>query len=260
MVSLVFFGLVAVPAAWAEGSDSDVIAQANNPLANMKAFNLHNYYIGDTTVSGYDANQLWMRYAQPFSLGKSAWLMRASLPINSFPTRENGGWETGLGDFNIFAAWLIPSKDPAISFGIGPQITVPTATDETLGSGKWSAGFANVLFDARSKVVQYGYLLTWQHSFAGKSDRAVVNVGALQPFGMYQLGGGTYLRSTGIWVYDLESSNYSIPLGFGIGQVIKKGKTVFNLFIEPQVSIADRGPGQPKWQIFTGLNMQFLGG
>jgi hypothetical protein len=56
----------------------------------------------------------------------------------------------------------------------------------------------------------------------------------------------------------LENDNYSVPLGVGIGQVIKKGKTVFNVFVEPQFSVADRGPGQPEWQIFCGLNLQFL--
>jgi len=28
-------------------SKADIAAQANNPLANMTAFNLHNYYIGE---------------------------------------------------------------------------------------------------------------------------------------------------------------------------------------------------------------------
>ncbi len=235
-------------------------AQANNPLANMTAFNLHNYYIGETSGPGDDdANQFWMRYAQPFSLGESNWLMRASLPVNSFPTKANGDWETGLGDFNIFGAWLIPVKNPAISFGVGPQLTIPTATDETLGSEKWSAGLANVLFDARSPKFQYGYLLTWQHSFAGESERADVNIGAFQPFGILQLGGRHYLRSTGIWVYNFESDSYSMPIGLGYGKVFKIRNTVYNAFIEPQYSVADSGPGQPEWQVFVGLNMQFTG-
>jgi len=29
-------------------------------------------------------------------------------------------------------------------------------------------------------------------------------------------------------------------------------------FVEPQASVAYRGPGQPDWQIFAGFNMQFL--
>jgi len=57
---------------------------------------------------------------------------------------------------------------------------------------------------------------------------------------------------------NFENEAYSMPLGLGIGQVIKRGKTVFNLFVEPQASASYRGPGQPDWQIFAGFNMQFL--
>jgi len=239
-------------------ASADDAAQANNPLANMTAFNVQNYYIGELTESDKDANQFWLRYAKPFSIGDSSWLLRASLPFNSFPTPPAGSTEHGLGDFNVFAAYLIDTGNPAISFGIGPQLTAPTATDDALGSEKWSAGFANVLFNASSNKFQYGYLVTWQHSFAGEDDRADVNVGALQPFAMYQLGGGTYLRSAPIWVYNFENDNYAVPLGLGIGQVFRKGKIVYNLFVEPQFSVADDGPGQPEWQIYFALNMQFL--
>jgi hypothetical protein len=48
-----------------------------------------------------------------------------------------------------------------------------------------------------------------------------------------------------------------MPLGLDTGQVIKRGKTVFNLFVEPQASVAYRGLGQPDWQIFASFNMQF---
>lgn len=233
-------------------------AQANNPLANMTAFNIQNYYIGELTQSDDSANQFWLRYAKPFSVSNADWIMRASLPVNTYPTPPDGDKETGIGDFNVFAAYLIDTGNPAVSFGIGPQITAPTATEDELGSEKWSAGFANVLFNASSAQFQYGYLLTWQASFAGDNDRSDVNTGAFQPFAFYQLGKGLYLRSASIWVYNFENDDYSIPLGLGIGQVIKRNKTVFNIFIEPQISVVDRGPGFPEWQIFAGFNMQFM--
>jgi hypothetical protein len=47
---------------------ANAAAQANNPLANMTAFNLQNYYIGRLTETDDDANQFWLRYAQPFKL------------------------------------------------------------------------------------------------------------------------------------------------------------------------------------------------
>lgn len=241
-----------------EPSSTQTAAQANNPLAKMTAFNLQNYYIGALTDSDQSANQFWLRYAEPFSVKDTDWLMRASLPINSFPTTSSGNKETGIGDLNIFAAYLFDTGNPAISFGIGPQLTAPTASKDSLGSEKWSAGFANVLFNANSKLFQYGYLLTWQASFAGNSDREDVNIGAFQPFTFLQLGDGTYLRAAPIWQYNFKKDTYNMPLGVGIGQVIKKDKTVLNLFVEPQFSIAHRGSGEADWQVFAGLNLQFL--
>ncbi len=237
---------------------ANAAAQANNPLANMTALNFQDYYIGKLTESDDSANQFWLRYAKPFSIGKTNWLLRASLPVYSYPVGASGGTETGLSDLNLFAAYLFDTGNPAVSFGFGPQLTAPTATKDELGSEKWSAGFANVLFNAESKVFQYGYLLTWQASFAGNSDRSNVNIAAFQPFAFFQLGGGTYLRAAPIWVYNLENDDYSVPLGVGIGQVVKRGKTVYNFFVEPQFSVADRGSGQPEWQIFFALNLQFL--
>jgi hypothetical protein len=253
---LLAIGLIA-SATGAEDA-GNAAAQANNPLANMTALNFQNYYIGRITDTDKEGNQFWLRFAKPFEVAGTSWLMRASLPVNTYPVAAGGGQATGMGDLNVFAAYLFDTGNPAVSFGFGPQITAPTAPDGRLGSEKWSAGFANVLFDGRSRRFQYGYLLTWQGSFAGSSDRADVNVGALQPFAFYQLGDGLYLRSAPIWVYNFDNDAYSIPLGLGIGKVIKRGKTVFNVFVEPQVSVAYRGPGQPAWQIFAGFNMQFL--
>ena len=57
--------------------------------------------------------------------------------------------------------------------------------------------------------------------------------------------------------YNFENSGYSVPIGLGIGQVIPRKKVVFNIFVEPQVSVADKGAGWPEWQIFIGINTQF---
>lgn len=230
-------------------------AQANNPLANTTAINFQNYYVGEFTGLDENANQFILRAAQPFKIADTEWLARASLPVNTAP--DNGGHTTGLGDFNIFAAYLFDTGNPGLSVGIGPQLTAPTATDDRVGSEKWSAGFAHVLFDATSKVIQYGYLLTWQASFAGDSSAPDVNEGAFQPFVFYQLGGGLYLRSTGIMVYDFESDDYTVPLGLGLGKVFPTKEIVYNLYVEPQYSVVDRGSSFPQWQIFAGFNLQF---
>jgi len=242
----------AVPAAAQDDSAAKAAAQANNPLANMVAFNIQNYYYAELYGVDETANTAWLRYAQPFG----RWLMRASLPMSTVPTGAGSDPVSGLGDFNIFLAYLLSDPSSPKQFGIGPLLAAPTATEDALGSDTWQAGAAGVYFNASSMVYQWGGLITYQTSFAGDGDDTSVAV--LQPFFMVQLGKGTYLRMAPLWIFNLEDETYNVPLGFGIGKIVKAGHTVFNIFVEPQFTVLHDGVGQPELQIFAGLNMQFL--
>jgi len=235
----------------------DDAAQANNPLRNVQSFNVQAYYIGEFTGIDEDATQLLFRYATPFSIGRSNWLMRATLPINSFPVGPNFSSDTGPGDIDLFATYLFDTGNPAVSFGIGPQVVLPTASPNELGNDQWQLGLANVYFNAESAKFQYGYLAIYRSGVGDTNGRDRVSLFAGQPFAFIQMGNGWYTGAAPVWTYDFESGDYSIPLGARIGKVWKSGGTVFNAFAEPQFSILDDGPGQPDWQIFFGFNMQF---
>ena len=73
--------LAATPVLAQESAADKTMANANNPLANMVAFNVQNYHYSELYGTDESANTAWLRYAQPF--GK--WLMRASLPISTVP-------------------------------------------------------------------------------------------------------------------------------------------------------------------------------
>jgi hypothetical protein len=229
-------------------------ADANNPLAQFTAFNIHNYYIPTLTeMDDQNANTFWVRYAQPF--GK--WLFRASLPVSRMPTGD-GTTTSGLGDFNAFAAYQLDLGKPGVSFGVGPLIVAPTASEDETGTGRWQGGLSAILFNARSSAVQWGGLVTWQTDFAGDDDRPGTNVLAIQPFYFVQLGKGLYVRSSAIMAFNLETDSYNVPVGLGIGKVVPTSGAVFNIFVEPQFTILDRGAGQPELQIFVGFNTQFV--
>lgn len=245
-------GAVAGPAGAQDEAASNAAAQANNPLANMVAFNIQNYYYAELYGTDETANTAWLRYAQPF--GK--WLMRASLPIGTVPGGAGSDPVSGLGDFNIFFAYLLSDSTSPKQFGVGPLLAAPTASNDALGADVWQAGAAGVYFDASSPFYQWGGLVTYQTDFTG--DGEPTSLAVLQPFFFVQLGKGTYLRMAPLWIYNLEDSSYNVPLGFGIGKVVKAGHTVFNFFIEPQFTVLHDGVGQPELQIFAGLNLQFL--
>jgi len=234
----------------------DQAAQANNPLANLTAFSVQNYYVPELSGTDEGANQLWFRYAQPVSAFGGDWLLRASLPLNRFPTGPNEA-ESGVGDANVFATWLFDTGNPTVSVGAGPLVGIPSAREDALGTDQWSAGGAVVFFDASRSEVQSGGLVTYQTKVGGSDRVEDVNLLAIQPFGFLQLGNGTYLRAAPIWVFDLETGDHSVPVGLGVGKVVRLGTTVLNFFVEPQFSVLDEGPGQPEFQLFSAPNLQF---
>jgi hypothetical protein len=66
-----------------------------------------------------------------------------------------------------------------------------------------------------------------------------------------------HLRSSPAATFELESGNYYVPLGLGIGHAGKIEEVGVNVFIEPQFTVLSHGPGQPLFQVLSGVNFQF---
>ena len=170
----------------------------------------------------------------------------------------NGVDKSGIGDLNVFDAFLLPRRG-CTQFGVGPLFVFPTASNQALGAGKWQAGAAAVFVWTPAPDLMVASLVTYQHSFAnsGSVERPTTSVLVAQPLLIAQVGGGWYLRSTGVWNFDLEQGNWNIPIGLGAGKVLKAGDAVFNIFLEPQFTVVHYGPNQPAVQIYGGINIQF---
>ena len=237
-----------------EVSDAEK-AQANNPLAEFTACNFHYYYRPEINeVEGGQFNTFWLRVA--FPTGRILWRFSAPVETRFVNNQSVTFSNSGFGDVDAMGAYLILTK-PDFSFGIGPDVTFDTASDDALGSGKTSLGLAAIVFAIPNPQFQTGGLIIWKTSIAGDDNRSDVNMLAIQPFLIWQLGKGLYFRSVPIWSFDLESGHYHVPMSMGVGQVMKIGSTVFNFFIELQPSILVYGAGQPTFQVFSALNMQF---
>ncbi|MEM5458114.1 hypothetical protein VSR69_25185 [Paraburkholderia phytofirmans] len=237
-------------------ASADDANKSNNPLNLAASFNIQNYYTPSVFGASAHTNDLLLRPTVPVgpnSLIGVPQIFRGTVPLSTRPD-PSGGYNTGLGDLNLFDIFLLSEGD--VQLGVGPLVTMPTATDPSLGTGKWQAGLAAVAVSAtRARLI--GGLVQWQHSFAGQSSRPTTQSLTAQPFGIFNLPGGWYIRSTGIWTFDLQHGSYYIPVGLGAGKAWKGGSTIYNAFIEPQYSIAHSGAGVPQFTIFAGLNMTF---
>lgn len=229
---------------------------ANNPLAPTIGANLQNQYVGRSYGMGdEDSNAALLRGVLPHKLFGQPQILRATLPLVTTPhLAPDGDRYNGVGDLNLFDVFLF--KAGGVELGFGPQLTIPTASRDQTGTGKWQAGFAGVVMAPQTWGL-LGGLMTWQKSFAGDSDRVSQDNFTAQPFVMYNLPGGWYLRSTATWNFNLRNGDYAIPLGVGAGKIWKMGGTTYNVFAEPQWTVSHQGDGQPKFQVFMGLNLQF---
>jgi hypothetical protein len=211
--------LLSCGTAFAQVSADDA-NKSNNPLNPATGVNVQVQYTPELYESDQHTNDLLLRLSQPFAPGhliKAPQIVRLTAPISTRPD-PTGGNKTGLGDLNLFDIFVLGKSASGIEFGAGPLSTLPTATDDALGTGKWQAGVAGMVVHTSTSGVRAG-LLQWQASFAGDNDRADVSTLTFQPLLIQNLPRGWYLRSTAIWTFDLKNDHHWIPLGIGAGKV-----------------------------------------
>jgi hypothetical protein len=185
-------------------------------------------------------------------------ITRIIMPIINQPSLFPGmDSATGLGDINP-TFFLSPAKPGGLIWGFGPTFTLPTATDDLLGSEKWSMGPAAVALTMHGPWV-FGGLINNQWSFAGSNKRDKVNQMLLQPFVNYNLPAGWYLTSSPIltanWAADRGGDVWTVPLGGGAGKLIKLGNLPINTQLTAYGNVAKPEFG-PDWQLR--FQIQFL--
>ncbi len=139
----------------------------------------------------------------------------------------------GLGDFTD-ALIFSRTHSNGLAWGIGPIVSIPAASDDTLGSGKWSAGPA-VRLAYNSELWHFGLLAGNLSSFAGDENRADVNQLLIRPLIRRKLNKGWFLKYSPIITanWNAESDQrWLVPLGGGVGKSFKLFSKPANLSLE----------------------------
>ena len=259
-VALFLVAVVLSTNAW---SDGDLRSAVQNPISSMISlpFKLNLDYGADNG----DATILNIQPVIPVTVGDWNLVNRAIIPIAHVdgaiqgpnnPSPELGGSASGLGDIN-YSLYFSPVNYDKVIWGVGPSLNLPTATDDALGSGKWSGGLTAVGL-TQPGWGTVGVLGRQLWSFAGDSDRQDVNQFLLEPFLNYNLNNGWFLITDMIITanWDAPSSQrWTVPVGGGAGRIFKIGNQAINSRLEAYYNI-ESPDAAPDWTV--AFTFQFL--
>lgn len=219
--------------------DANELAQKlQNPLASITALPIQNNFLTQASQSESLAYNLSFQpifstnlerfniiHRAVFGVGYAPGILEGlgMLPVGAPQDGKiDGSW--GISDLN-YSFYYTKLNAGKIPWGIGPSITLPIASDNRLGTGKWSAGISAVIVYQTGKwTFDIVARQTW--SFAGDDERADVNQMVINPLIAYNIGKGWALSTfpTISVNWDFEDDNLTLPVGGGISKLIFHGK------------------------------------
>ena len=247
-----------------EKGGGDLRAAAQNPISSLISLPFKLSY--DYGADNGEATILNIQPVYPVTVGDWNLVNRAIIPlidspgtisgIPGIPNPVRGKGASGLGDIN-YSLYFSPVKYGKVIWGVGPSISMPTATNDQLGSGKWSAGPTAVALTPVDWG-SVGILGRQLWSFSGDSDRTYVNQTLIEPFVNYNLDNGWFLLTdmvmTANWRADSDNT-WTVPVGGGVGRVFKIGDQAINSRLEAYYNVV-APDGSPDWNI--AFTFQFL--
>jgi hypothetical protein len=258
-VSMLCHGVV--PACAQESSaqgTSEIAKQAQNPIASVISVPLENDFNPQTGINKEDSYVLQFKPVVPFKLSND-WnlITRTIIPVIQVPDLSptiHG--RSGLGDVQT-SLFFSPAKVGKVIWGAGPVISLPTATEDILGTKKVSIGPTAVALSIQGHWL-FGALVQNLFSVAGPSERRDVNQMLMQPFLNYNMRHGWYLTSSPIITSNWEANSnnrWTVPVGGGVGKIVHFGKLPVNSYIQFFRNV-ERPDGTTSWS--ARFQMQFL--
>jgi len=239
---------------------AELARAAQNPVASMISLPFQNNTNFDFGPLDKTQNVLNIQPVYPISLNDN-WnlITRTILPVISQPAfSANQDRETGLGDLNA-TAFFSPKNSGRWTWGVGPTISLPTATDDRLGSDSMGVGASAVVLTMPGNWV-IGSLVSnvWVNGSGGDPD---VSLFTWQPFINYNIpdSGGWYITSSPIVTANWEASSndrWTIPIGGGAGRIFRIGSRPVNAQMQVLYNV-ERPDIGPRWQLRAQLQLLF---
>ena len=166
------------------------------------------------------------------------------------------GNEAGISDF-LHASFFTPEASGNFIWGVGINISIPTATDDSLGSGKWAVGPA-LRLAYRNASWNVGAIAAQRWSFAGSSNRGDVNQLLIRGAIRRRINDDWYFVSAPIITanWGLDGEKWLVPVGGGVGRRFSVGGYPWAWSVQGYYNVI-RPDAAPDWVFRLGLVAAF---
>lgn len=266
LTTIAALGMTLCTQAMAQESDAaaEMARKLQNPLANIKALMTDNSIGFDTGTT--DGTSFGFQFQPVYAIDMPdrgfTLIPRAVIPLLGLepgtkippigaPTQSDSrAW--GLGD-SIIQTFFAPYVDSAWKWGVGPQVSIPTATDSALEGPGWGLGVAGVVTGAITPEISFAGIVGNHWGNGGK-----FNTMTIQPMVFYNFPNnpGAVLGYNATISADWEASSgnrWTVPLGLTYGKTFDiGGGNGLDISIGPYWNVI-RPDGAPSWTLRFGV-------
>lgn len=225
-----------------KAADAQALAlKLQNPVASMISVPFQfNTMMG---VGSHNGSELITNFQPviPVKLGKVTLVTRTIVPFLEYRNiLSPNTTQFGISDVNL-SLFFTPTIPGKLIWGVGPAISLPTASKSYFGSEKWAAGPSAVFLKQTKTGWSYMALIRQVWSFAGKDSRNEVSQWLINPgFGHSFKSGaglGANVEVSGDWLKDNSTMAY---LNLSGSMVSKFGNQMVSFSLGPRIPLSSQ--------------------
>lgn len=218
----------------------EIAKKLANPIASMISMPMQS----NTDVGiGADHGSKMVLNVQPvipFALGSklnliTRWIVPVVSQIDVAGAKTS---QAGLGDATI-TAFLGPSQG-SVTWGVGPALIVPIATDDALGGGRLGVG-PSIVALKQANGWTFGALANYIVSVGGDTARADIKSTFVNPFLAYNWKSGAGVTLVAEYTHDAENDIDVFVVMPQVSAITKFGGQTAQFAIAPRLHLAPDG-------------------
>jgi len=215
-------------------SPAELAKKLANPIANLISVPIQSNF--DVGIGKFNGSKMVLNIQPviPITLSpKLNLITRWILPIVSqYDITGEGTSQSGLGDA-VVTAFVSPSNS-SLTWGVGPAILVPTATNQYLGGKKWGLG-PSVVVLKQVNGWTIGGLANHIFSVTGDESRSDISSTFVNPFITYNWKSGAGVVMNVEYTHDWVNEKNIFVLMPTLTGVTRFGSQIISFALAPRI-------------------------